>query len=144
MFNALTSEELLVGVGRVLRMTAAASGPLEDYQRSQILSAYSVTRLLAAESAGEVELLAWLRASLEGALAGDDASPEVVGARERIATALTGVAIGEALADLLAALPRDDRRRPPLHRVLREMTDRELAAMARTPELRIVPAAPAG
>jgi hypothetical protein len=47
MFNALTAPQLLVGVGRVLRMVADANGELEGFQRSQVLSAFSVTRLLA-------------------------------------------------------------------------------------------------
>ena len=58
MFNALRPDELLVGVGGVLRLVAAAPGPLEEYERSQALSAYSVTRLLAAEERAAAGLLA--------------------------------------------------------------------------------------
>ena len=57
MFNALRPDELLVGVGGVLRLVAAAPGPLEEYERSQALSAYSVTRLLAAEERAAAGLL---------------------------------------------------------------------------------------
>ncbi len=110
MFNALTPEELLIGVGRVLRMAAAARGPLEDYQRSQILSAYSVTRLLAAELAAETELLGWLQESLAAALDGGASSVAIDDARERIASARTGVEVGEALAELLPTLAS-----PPLN-----------------------------
>jgi hypothetical protein len=134
-FNALTSEELLVGVGRVLRMAAAADGALEDYQRSQILSAYSVTRLLAAEHAAAAELLAWLRAELDAVL-DDDRRELVLDARARVEAARTGVEVGDALVDLLAALPREDPRRAGVHRVLRELIDREVAALARTPSMR--------
>ncbi|MDO8212451.1 hypothetical protein [Conexibacter sp. CPCC 206217] len=131
MFNALSSEQLLVGVGRVLRSAADANGTLEDYQRSQTLSAYSVTRLLAAELAGATELLAWTRAELTTALRGDDRA-RVGEARERIAVAANGVELGEAVADLLAALPRDpaDETRTAVQHVLRELTDREQAALA--------------
>ena len=52
MFNALRSDELLVGVGRMIRMAADATDPLEGFERSQLLSAFSVTRLLASEQRG--------------------------------------------------------------------------------------------
>lgn len=131
MFNALRPEQLLVGVGRSLRAAADANGPLEDYQRSQTLSAYSVTRLLAAELAGAAELLAWARAAFTRALTGDDRA-RVGEARERIAQAATGVELGDAVADLLAALPRDpdDKTRTAVQHVLRELTDREQSALA--------------
>jgi hypothetical protein len=134
-FNALTSEELLVGVGRVLRMAAGATGPLEDYQRSQILSAYSVTRLLAAETAASDELLLWLRSELDAVL-DDDPRELVLDARAQVKAARSGTEVGDALVDLLAALPREDPRRAGVHRVLRELIDREVAALARTPALR--------
>jgi hypothetical protein len=130
-FNALSSEQLLVGIGRVLRMAADSNGSLEDYRRSQVLSAYSVTRLLAAEHAGAAELLAWGSEQLAAALAGDE-RPPVVEARERIGAAGNGVQLGDAVADLLAALPPDsgDRTRAAVQRVLRELTDREQSALA--------------
>jgi hypothetical protein len=134
-FNALTSEELLVGVGRVLRMAAGATGPLEDYQRSQILSAYSVTRLLAAETATSDELLLWLRSELD-AVFDDDPRELLLEARAQVKAARSGTEVGDALVDLLAGLPREDPRRAGVHRVLRELIDREVAALARTPALR--------
>ncbi|HEY4277950.1 MAG TPA: hypothetical protein VGM91_07015 [Conexibacter sp.] len=134
MFNALTSEELLVGVGRVLRMAADADSGLEDYQRSQVLSAYSVTRLLAAEHAGAPALLAWARAELLAATADDDDRPALTAPRERVDAATDGVELGEAVADLLAALPRDqdppDPTRAAILAVLRELTNREQSALA--------------
>lgn len=128
MFNALTSDDLLVGVGRVLRMAADARGPLEDYERSQLLSAFSVTRLLAAEQRAEPELLARARAELTAAMDGD-ARSETVAARGRIERAANGVEVGDALVDLLAALPREDATRAKLHRVLRAMVHREVEAL---------------
>src|ERR1700761_4574903 len=67
-FTALRSDELLVGVGRVLRQVAGTSNALEDYERSQALSAYSVTRLLAAEERAAAELLARTKEALHAAL----------------------------------------------------------------------------
>jgi hypothetical protein len=131
-FNALRSDELLVGVGRMLRLAADAQGPLEGFERSQMLSAFSVTRLLAAEQRAAGELLQATRANLLRALAGD--RPPIAAARERVAAATDGVALGDALTALLAALPPDDPARPGVHRALRTMVDAEVAALDRGPE----------
>lgn len=134
MFNALRSDELLVGVGRMLRMAAAAEGPLEDFQRSQLLSAFSVTRLLASEQRAQAALLQATRADLLGALDGDDRAV-VAAARERIAAAADGPELGAALNALLAELPyADDPARVALQRALRRMVDAEVAALDRSPE----------
>jgi hypothetical protein len=125
-FNALTPVQLLAGIGQTLRMAAEAQ-TLEDYQRSQLLSAYSVSRLLASEQAAAAELLGWTRAALNGALDGDE-RPASRAAREEIAAA-DGQAIGQVVAALLAALPREDPTRSRVHAVLREMTDREVLAL---------------
>ncbi len=132
MFNALSSDELLVGIGRVLRMVAGADGALEEYGRSQVLSAYSVTRLLAAEQAAAAELLVWLRQSIVEVLK-DDPRQAVSDAGRRVQAALSGVEVGDALCDLLATVPRQDPLRPRVHRVLAEMIDREVAVLARPP-----------
>jgi len=128
MFNALRSDELLVGIGRVLRLVADAPEALEEYERSQTLSAYSVTRLLAAEQAAAAGLLAQTKTTLAAVLAGD-LRPEVDAAAERIAAATDGVAVGDALSVLLAGLPRPDSLRPGLQRALAAMIDHEFAAL---------------
>jgi hypothetical protein len=129
-FNALTSTDLLVGVGRVLRMVAATDKSLEDFQRSQVLSAFSVTRLLASEQQAEAELLASTKHDLDAALAGDERTAH---ARERISAASDGREIGEALGELLDALPRTDPLRPRIHAALRTMIDAEVKALATPP-----------
>jgi hypothetical protein len=126
-FNALTPVQLLAGIGQTLRMAAEVQ-TLEDYQRSQLLSAYSVSRLLASEQAAAAELLEWTRAALNGALDGDE-RPASRAAREEIAAATDGQAIGQMVAALLAGLPREDLTRSRVHAVLREMTDREVLAL---------------
>jgi hypothetical protein len=131
-FNALRSDELLVGIGHVLRATADAGGPLEDFERTQLLSAFSVSRLLAAEQRAGADLLTWLREALLAALP-DDGDAMTSAARERVAGAGDGVAVGEAIGDLLAELPAADPRRTAVRGVLREMTDREVAALAQPP-----------
>jgi hypothetical protein len=128
MFNALRSDELLVGIGRVLRLVADAPEALEEYARSQTLSAYSVTRLLAAEQAAAAELLAQTKTALGEVLSGDG-RPEVTGAAQRIAAATDGIAVGDALSGLLAGLPRPDPLRPGLQRALAAMIDAEVAAL---------------
>ncbi len=129
MFNALRSDELLVGIGRVLRRAAAAESRLEGFERSLVLSATSVARLLAAEQRAQADLLASTRTRLDGALAGDE-RPLVVAARQRVATAADGPALGAALAELLAELPRPDAVRDAVQRALRTMADAEVAALA--------------
>ena len=129
LFNALNSTDLLVGVGRVLRMTADADGRLEDYQRSQVLSALSVTRLLASEQRAAAELLATTKAELDHVLAADD-RPVAASARASIGAAADGIAIGDALCEVLRDLPPDDPTRQAMHRVLRRMVDAEVAALA--------------
>jgi hypothetical protein len=128
-FNALRSDELLLGVGRVLRSVAAAEGPLEEYVRSQTLSAYSVTRLLAAEQAAAPALVAWTKAALAEAFY-EDERPAVVACAQRIETVGDGVEIGAALSALLPSLDRSDPVRGRVHGVLAEMIDREVAALA--------------
>jgi hypothetical protein len=134
MFNPLRTEELIAGMGKTMRAAAAAHGPADDYARGQLLSAYSISRLLAAEVRAEAGLLTWLRGELGAALAAS-ADPDAAAAAERIAAADAGE-IGDALVDLLATLRESGREpelRARLHAVLREMASRELAALAARP-----------
>lgn len=131
MFNALTSDELLLGIGRVLRLVAAAPGPLEEYERSQALSAYSVIRLLAAEQNAAAGLLADTKQALVAAVR-DDRRPAVRAAAGRVATATDGTAVGDAVVDLLAVVEPSDPVRRDIHRVLAKMIDAEVAALAKT------------
>jgi hypothetical protein len=128
-FNALRAEELLVGIGRVLRLVAAAPGALEEYERSQTLSAYSVTRLLAAEQAGATELLAATKRALLEAT-GADPRPAVRSAAARVAEAGDGTAVGDAVVDLLEELAPDEPMRQRVHAALATMIDSEVAALA--------------
>jgi hypothetical protein len=128
-FNALRSDELLVGVGRVLRQVGAAPGALEEYERSQALSAYSVTRLLAAEQRAAAGLLAETKQALMAALQGDD-RPGVREIAERVAVATDGIEIGDEVTELLALLAPDEALRARVHRILATMIDDEVAALA--------------
>jgi hypothetical protein len=128
-FNALRSDELLVGVGRVLRLVAAAPGALTEYERSQTLSAYSVTRLLAAEQAAAAELLATTKRDLLEASCEDERAA-VRHAAERIAAATNGIAVGDAVDELLGVLAPDEPLLRRVHAALATMIDSEVAALA--------------
>jgi hypothetical protein len=138
MFNALRTDELIAGMGTTMRAAAAAEGPADEYARGQLLSAFSVSRLLAAEVRATPGLLAWLKGELDAALAASE-DPAAAPARERVADAADGNEVGDALVDLLAELRaegRDQALRERVHAVLREMAARELAALAARPERR--------
>jgi hypothetical protein len=135
MFNPLKPEDMLIAIGRVLRSAADANEPLDDYGRSQLLSAYSIARNLAAEQGVQGELLLWLQAQLDPLLVGTtDAAIEK--ARVRVAQAHDGRAMGEAVSELLARLRPDPDRYELRRRVqgaLREVVEREVASLAAAP-----------
>jgi hypothetical protein len=128
-FNALRSDELLLGVGRVLRLVASAPGALEEYERGQALSAYSVTRLLAAEQRAAAGLLADTKQALLAAI-GDDQRPAVRADADRLRAATDGTEVGDAVADLLGALDRAEPMRRRIHAALANMIDAEVSALA--------------
>jgi hypothetical protein len=136
-FNSLRTDQLIAGIGATARTAAGATGAPDDYARGQLLSAYSVSRLLAAEVSGEAALLAWLRSELLDALATAPDDPAAAAAATRIEDATDGNEIGGALVDLLADLRARDEEpelRTRIHAILREMAERELAALAARPE----------
>lgn len=133
MFNALRSDELLLGIARVLRKVAAAEGPLDGFERSLALSATSVARLLASEQRALPRIEATARARIDDALAADGRELAAT-ARARIAAAPDAAALGDVLATLLADLPRPDGLRTEIQAALRSMADAEVAALAAGPE----------
>jgi hypothetical protein len=128
-FNALRSDELLLGIGRVLRLVAAAPGALEEYERSQTLSAYSVTRLLAAEQRAAAGLLADTKGALLQAI-GDDERAAVRAVADRVAAATEGTQVGDEIVALFGLLGEDEPMRRRVHSVLARMIDAEVAALA--------------
>ena len=133
MFNPLKADQMILALGDVLRLTAEVREPLDDYQRSQLLSGLSITRNLAAEQAASAELLNWLRGELAPALEADG-RPSARRARERLLSASDGIEAGEVLGELLEDLRRDrdgqDTLRSRVQQVLGELADREVAALA--------------
>src|SRR6185312_4269945 len=94
-FNSLRTDQLIAGIGATARAAAGATGAPDEYARGQLLSAYSVSRLLRAEAA----LFAWLREELLAALAEAGEDPAAAAAAARIEAAGDALAIGEALVD---------------------------------------------
>jgi hypothetical protein len=129
-FNSLRTDQLIAGIGATARTAAGATGAPDDYARGQLLSAYSVSRLLAAEVSGEAALLAWLRLELLDALGDRPAATKIEDAPDALG-------IGGILVDLLAELREsgeDPELRTRIHAILREMAGRELAVLAARPE----------
>lgn len=124
----MSSPEVIRAVGEVLK-AAAAQGADDDYRRAQVLSAYSITRHLAAEEAGRAALSAWFRAELETIL-GDRDGGRGSWAAEGDAAAL-GERLSRLLAELRAAEDEDSRRTAAaLRRALRQLCDREVETLA--------------
>src|SRR5215469_6072374 len=134
MFNALRTDELLIGVGRVLRVAAGLERQPDGYERSQLLSAYSITRLLAAEQAVALDLFAELRARLLQVLDAQSPSlPSVERARAAVASARVATDASPEIAELLVELPRESRLKREIHSVLAQIVDAEIAALAAAP-----------
>ena len=49
MFNPLTPSEMVAAIGMAARTTARGDGELDEFDRGQLMSAYSATRHLAIE-----------------------------------------------------------------------------------------------
>jgi hypothetical protein len=118
----MSTAEVVRAVGGALE-GAAEGGAEDDYRRSQVLSALSVCRLLAAEEAAREELSAWLV----------EATAPILAARGEEPLVLTRAdAVGERLSTLMAELRAagDEDALRELRRVLHELCDREIAALA--------------
>ena len=123
----MSSPEVIRAVGEVLK-GAAEQGADDGYRRAQVLSAYSITRHLAAEESGRAPLAAWFRGELE----------TILGDRElgaSLAAETDPAALGERLSRLLAELraggDEDSRRTAAaLRAALRQLCDREVETLA--------------
>lgn len=122
----MSEVEVVRSLGVTLK-DAAASPAINDFQRSQLLSAYSVTRHLAAEETARSALEADLREELETILADRPEYQPVLAA--------DGALLGEELCRLLETLRRakDDDSRQTLAAIrgaLRHLCDHEVAGLA--------------
>lgn len=138
MFNQLTPTEIVVAIGATARQAARSEGPSSDFERDQLMSAYSATRHLAVELSSYGPELIRFAQTVAGAVDGARLSagdPE----RDRIASELAAMtdaaAIGAAICELLDGLRQDDspeaeRLRSEIHASLRELADREVELLA--------------
>lgn len=142
MFNPLTPSEMVTAIGRAAREAARGDEPLGDFDRGQLMSAYSATRHLAIEleSFG-----AELRLQSEAIAAAADQTAHRLGGGpdagalrrlgERVRGAENAPAAGAAVADLLALCRERDgplwvALRGEVRRSLRTLCDREVALLA--------------
>lgn len=130
MFNAMDTGDLLVALADVLRDAGRIDRPLSGFERSQLLSASSIARNLAAEERGTA---ATLQAANDAVAAAVAAAAEIHPAP--FLQARDGRELGEQLGALLEGLRRDERTeaqrlRTRLQGVLRRLADDEVAALA--------------
>jgi hypothetical protein len=130
MFNAMSTDDLLVALADLLRSTGRIDRPLTGFERSQLLSASSIARNLAAEERGTAATLQRANDAVAAAVA---AAPEIRPCSPP--PARTGPELGESLGALLDELrgdgrPGAERLRARLQSVLRRLVDDEVAALA--------------
>jgi hypothetical protein len=109
MFNQLTTAEVVTAIGATARRAARSENPASDFDRDQLLSAYSATRHLAAELSGYAPVWDRFRTvlvqRLDPAESGDkDVSALVTALRAALNEDATPAVVAPPLCDLLSAL----------------------------------------
>jgi hypothetical protein len=137
MFNPLTPTEVVTAIGRTARAAATSEEQGSDFDRDQLMSAYSATRHLAVEiesygdplddfAAGLVELIEACPASVPGIDPARHAA--------RLRRCASGQEVGEAAAslvdDLVAAGEPGATLLADVHRRLRDLADLEVELLA--------------
>jgi hypothetical protein len=136
MFNQLTTAEVVSAIGTTLRGAARSDEQASDFERDQLMSAYSATRHLSVELATYPPELARFRATLAELLREHPGVTGETRPRADAVIAARGIAeLGDALCELLAELRShhtDDARslRVELRVCLRQLVDRETELMA--------------
>jgi hypothetical protein len=130
MFNPLTPSEMVAAIGLAARSAARADGELDDFDRGQLMSAYSATRHLAIEIASFDAELAARCAAIADVAAGE---PSLGDAAERVRAASDAASAGEAVAELLErcrAEPELSAVGAAIRRELRALCDAEVGLLA--------------
>ena len=136
MFNQLTPAEVVSAIGTTLRGAARSDEHASDFERDQLMSAYSATRHLSVELATYPAELARFRSTLSELLGPSSAVTGEARGRADAVLAASGIAeLGDALCELLGELrsqDTDDARslRAELRVCLRQLADRETELMA--------------
>jgi hypothetical protein len=130
MFNPLTPSEMVTAIGLAARATARGDGELDDFDRGQLLSAYSATRHLAVEIDRFSGELSARCAAIADAAAGE---PSLRPLADDVRRATDGGAAGEAISALLEACrqtPELAGVRAAIRRELRALCDAEVGLLA--------------
>jgi hypothetical protein len=110
MFNQLTPADIVTAVGTTLRAAARSEDRTSDFERDQLLSAYSATRHLAVELSSFTPVLEGYAAAVAERVRAAEVEDEGLGTdltaiAERLeADDITPAAAGDAVGDLLARL----------------------------------------
>lgn len=134
MFNQLTAAQVVTAIGATARATARSEkGELSDFERDQLMSAYSATRHLAVELEAYPAAFERFSSALGERLADADA-PGVDGVRKALREGgrpQIGDALSEALAQWREAESETTRElRADVQRLLRDLADREVDLLA--------------
>jgi hypothetical protein len=138
LFNQLTASEVVTAIGVTLRKAARSESQASDFDRDQLMSAYSATRHLAVELAAyEPELRAFARLVSEETRRSTETrnEPELADLADGIAGSLDPGSIGDGLCEVFAVLRRSPSAesralRARLHFHLRSLADREVELLA--------------
>jgi hypothetical protein len=138
-FNSLTPAEVVTAIGLAARRAARSEAPSGDFERDQLMSAYSATRHLAGELAGYGPEWERFRAAvaerLSAAAAGEDLGRRLRAGAVAVEREEGTAAVGAALAELLADLRSSDDPaaagvRADIRGLLRELAAREVDLLA--------------
>ena len=138
MFNQLTASDVVTAIGVTLRGAARSESQASDFDRDQLMSAYSATRHLAVELAAyEPELRAFAGSVSEEIrrFAETRDEPELAALADGIAGSPDPASIGNDLCQVFAVLrrspsPESRALRSRLHFHLRSLADREVDLLA--------------
>jgi hypothetical protein len=138
MFNQLSPAEVTTAIGATLRAAARGDAQASEFERDQLMSAYSATRHLAVELAAfEPELRSFTAQVTSQLQAGE--VPGLQRDLDDLAGRLDGASgapgVGDAICTLfelldLAPSPAADALRSRVHVLLRALADREVDLLA--------------
>jgi hypothetical protein len=139
MFNQLSTSDVVTAIGATARRAARSENPASEFDRDQLLSAYSATRHLAAELSGYApewdRFTTALIQRLDAAEGGDEGVRTLVTAlRAALHEKASPAAVAGPLCDLLSALRNDSgpsaTLRADLLTELRRLADSEVDLLA--------------
>jgi hypothetical protein len=138
MFNQLTPSEVVTAIGATVRGAARSEGQASDFDRDQLMSAYSATRHLAVELASYEPELAGFTTTVSDQIRHADApglEHELAALADRIELSVDPGAVGGALCELFELLRRTPSRQAEalqsqIHVQVRSLADREVDLLA--------------